>query len=47
MEIWDLYDKYRNKLDITMDKGDEVPNNCYRVAVKLCVFNRHGEMLIQ
>ncbi len=32
MEIWDLYDKYRNKLDITMNKGDEVPDNykiCY------------------
>ncbi len=47
MEIWDLYDKYRNKLDITMNKGDEVPDNCYRLAVKLCIFNGCGEMLIQ
>ncbi len=47
MEIWDLYDKYRNKLDITMNKGDEVPDNCYRLAVKLCIFNSCGEMLIQ
>lgn len=47
MEIWDLYDKYRNKLDITMNRGDEVPENCYRLAIKLCIFNSNGEMLIQ
>ncbi len=47
MEIWDLYDKNRNKLDRTMNKGDNVPENCYRLAVKLCIFNSKGEMLIQ
>ncbi len=47
MEIWDLYDKYRTKLDITMNKGDDVPQNCYRLAVKLCIFNSRGDMLVQ
>ncbi len=47
MEIWDLYDKNRNKLDITMQKGDKVPSGTYRLAVKLCIFNPSGKMLIQ
>ncbi len=47
MEIWDLYDKNRNKLDITMQKGDKVPCGTYRLAVKLCIFNHSGQMLIQ
>ncbi len=47
MEIWDLYDKYRNKLNITMNKGNEVPDNCYRLAGNICIFNNLGEMLIQ
>ncbi len=47
MEIWDLYDKNRNKLDMNIKRGDKVPNNCYHLAVKICIFNSKGEMLIQ
>ncbi len=47
MEIWDLYDESRQKLDITMIRGEEVPKDCYHLAVKICIFNDKGEMLIQ
>ncbi len=47
MEIWDLYDENRRKLDITMIRGEEVPRDCYHLAVKICIFNDKGEMLIQ
>ncbi len=47
MEIWDLYDEYRNKLDITMNKGDKTPRGCYRLAGNICIFNSEKKMLIQ
>ncbi len=42
MEVWYLYDKNRNKLDITMNKDDKVPENCYRLAGNICIFNSLG-----
>ncbi len=47
MEAWDLYDKNRKKLNTTINRGDTVPHDCYHLAVKICIFNRQGEMLIQ
>ncbi len=47
IEVWDLYDKDRNKLDQTMYKGEDVPEGSYRLAVKLLLFNSEKKMLIQ
>lgn len=47
MEIFDLYDKNRNKLDQTMERGTKEPDNTYRIVVHSCIFNSKGEMLIQ
>ncbi len=47
MEVWDLYDRNRKKLNVTMLRGNEVPANCYRLVVHLAIFNSKGQMLIQ
>ena len=47
MELWDLYDKERRKLGLTMKRGDRVPDGMYHLVVFLCLFNSSGEMLIQ
>ena len=47
MEIWDLYDSARNKLERKILRGEEIPENCYYLSVHLCIFNSDGKMLIQ
>ena len=47
MEIWDLYDINRVKIDKKMKRGEPVPDGLYRCTVHLCIFNSKGEMLIQ
>ena len=47
MEKFDLYDENRNKLNITINRGDKLPENTYRLVVHLIIFNSKGEMLIQ
>ena len=47
MDIFDLYDKNRNKLHQTMERGTKEPDNTYRIVVHSCIFNSKGEMLIQ
>ena len=47
MEIFDLYDKDRNKLNQTMVRGDVQPEGTYRMVVHICIFNDKGQMLIQ
>ncbi len=47
MEVWDLYDKNRKKLNVTMLRGKEVPAGCYRIVVHLAIFNSEGQLLIQ
>ncbi len=47
VEIWDLYDKDRVKLNQTMKRGDEFLPDTYHLAVHVCIFNSKGEMLIQ
>ncbi len=46
MEIWDLYDKNHNKLNMTIKKGDVIPKDTYRLVASICIFNENGEMLI-
>ncbi len=47
MELWDLYDKQRKPLGITVRRGDEIPKGSYRLVVTVCIFDRAGRMLIQ
>jgi len=47
MELWDVYDINRNKTNETMVRGEPIEKNNYHLVVHVCVFNSHGEMLIQ
>lgn len=47
MEIFDLYDRERNRTGGTMERGTPIPEGCYRMVVHVCVFNSEGKMLIQ
>ena len=47
MEIWDLYDKNRNLTGKQMNRGDIFEKDSYHLVVHVCLFNQHGEMLIQ
>ncbi len=47
MEIWDVYDIYRNKKNYTMIRGDEIKEGDFHLVVHVCIFNSKGEMLIQ
>lgn len=47
MELWDLYTKDREKTNYTIAKGETQPNDTYRMAVHICIFNTKGEMIIQ
>lgn len=47
MELWDIYDRDRIKLNKTMVRGDEFKSGSYHLAVHACIFNSNGEMLIQ
>lgn len=47
MEIRDLYTKDRQKTGETMVRGGYQPPNSYKLTVRVCVFNKNGELLIQ
>ena len=47
MEKRDLYDKNRNKLEIVINKDDNIPNGCYIMVVLIIMQNDIGEFLIQ
>lgn len=47
MELFDLYDRERNKTGRTMERGTPIPKGCYHTVVHICVFNSDGKMLIQ
>lgn len=47
MEIWDLYDKDRNKTGETMVRGKPVREGRYHLVVHICIFNAKGELLVQ
>ncbi len=47
MEIWDLYDEDRVKVNETMVRGEDIPEGLYHLVVHVCIFNCQGEMLIQ
>ncbi len=47
MEFLDLYDKYRKPLGKTIQRGEPLLKDEYRLTVHVSVFNSKGEMLIQ
>jgi len=47
MEIWDLYDKNRIKLEQTMIRGEEIPQGCYHLVVESVIVNSNNKVLIQ
>ena len=46
MEMIDLFDKNRKYIK-TIARGEDFPENMYRIVVHLCIFSKNGEMLIQ
>lgn len=47
MEYLDLYDINRQPTGETVARGGKVIGNKYRMVVHICIFNSHGQMLIQ
>lgn len=46
MEIWDLYDINRQKVDKTHQRGVPVPEGCYHLVVHAWIQNDKGEVLL-
>lgn len=46
-ERWDLYTKDRNKTGWLHRRGVPMPQDVYRLAVHVCIFNHEGQLLIQ
>lgn len=47
MEVWDLYDKNRIKMDKRAVRGSILEEGFYHVVAHVIIFNHNGEMLIQ
>lgn len=47
IEIFDIYDKNRNKTGRTAERGTPLKPDEYRMVVHACIFNSNNEMLIQ
>ena len=47
LEIWDIYDKDRNKTGKTMERGSVFTEAAYHLVVHICIFSSDGDMLIQ
>ena len=47
MEIWDLYDKNRNLLGKTAERGSKLEKDTYHLVVDLFFLNSKGETLLQ
>ena len=47
MEIFDLYDRNRQRSGMTMARGTAMLPGTYRLVVHVCLFNREGRLLIQ
>ncbi len=46
MELWDLYDKDRNKLDKVVKRGDKLNDDEYHLVVNAWIKNDKNEFLI-
>ncbi|MFC7687088.1 NUDIX domain-containing protein [Ureibacillus sp. GCM10028918] len=47
MELWDLYDINRNKINRTWVRGDKLQPGNFHLVIHICIFNSNGDMLIQ
>lgn len=47
MEKRDLYDKNRNRLGISINKCDDIPEGCYIIVVMIIMQNKKGQFLLQ
>lgn len=47
MEIWDIFDKYRNKKQHTHQRGQDMNIGDYHIVVHVWIVNSSGEFLIQ
>ena len=47
MELWDIYDKDRNKTGRIMKRGEPMKDGDYHLVVHICIFGSDGKMLIQ
>ena len=46
MEIWDLYDKNRNKTGLEHIRGNDLPDDLYHLVVHIWIKNSNGKYLI-
>jgi isopentenyldiphosphate isomerase len=47
MELWEVYDKNRQKKGRTMVRGSQISEGDFHMVVHVCLFNSNDEMLIQ
>lgn len=47
MELWDIYDKHRNKTGRTHERGKPMAEGDYHLVVHIWIFNDKDEFLIQ
>lgn len=47
MELWDIYDKNRQKTGWTHERGNPMKKDCYHLVVHIWIVNDKGEFLIQ
>lgn len=47
MELWEVYDKNRQRKGRTMVRGGKIDEGDFHMVVHVCLFNSTGEMLIQ
>lgn len=46
MELWDLYDRHRNPLHRTIERGQPMPEGAYNLAVLVVIVNSKGQVLL-
>lgn len=46
-ELWDIYNKYRQKTGRTIERGKELASGEYHLVVHIWLLNQKGELLIQ
>ena len=47
MELWEIYDKDRNRTGKTKVRGEKFNEGEYHLVVHICIFDSEGRMLIQ
>lgn len=46
MELWDLYNKNKEKIGKDLVRGDKIPDDCYHLVVHVWIKNNQNEYLI-